>query len=124
MINYAVANPHARDNNRHGWLTFTSGKRDKESVLREHLRWNRGTAADYHFRKGYEEAAEHAREPVGEALDYLPTWRGALPLTDQVRILEIVCEEQVRSYGRAAAQWQLTRARQALKDNDVSEEIE
>jgi hypothetical protein len=109
-----AANPDARGNRQQGRTAFQSGLRDKESVLRSHLRWNRGTAGDHHFCEGYKEAAAKAGEPIGEALDYLVVWRGALPLSDQVRILEIVCEEQIRVYGRAAAQWQLDRARHAL----------
>lgn len=106
-------NPDAMGNANTGRKAFTDGLRTKEDVLRAHLRWNRGTAADYHFCQGYREAAKEAGAEVGEALDYLPVWRGALPLADQERILEIVCDEQMERYGRAAAQWQLDRVRAA-----------
>jgi hypothetical protein len=109
-------NPDARGNIKQGRDAFAAGLRDKEEVLRYHLRWNRGTAADTHFCTGYRQAADEANAVIGDALAYLPVWRGALPLADQVRLLEIVCEEQIKVYGHAAAQWQLDRARIALEE--------
>lgn len=113
-------NPDASGNVDAGRKAFTDGLREKEDVLRAHLRWNRGTAADYHFCEGYRAAAREVGVRVGEALDYLPIWRGSLPLSVQVRILEIICEEQVRQHGRAAAQWQLDRARSALSSTPTA----
>lgn len=117
-MNTVVGNPDAYGNIHQGEKAFRTGLRDKEAVLRFHLKWNRGSAADHHFKSGYCKAAEAAGEPVGDALSYMPIWRGSLPLAEQVRILEIICEEQGRANGGkpAGAQWQLDRARAALAE--------
>ena len=78
-----AANPDALGNIRNGREAFAKGLRSPADVLRAHLGWNRGTAADKHFCDGFWEAAEAAGEPRGtvrEALRYLPIWRGAVPL--------------------------------------------
>jgi hypothetical protein len=114
-MNYS-ANPDAMENYRNGEATFAAGIRDREAVLRAHLQWDRGTAAEYHFAEGYREATLAAGLTHADASESLALTHsyGALSLADEIRICEIRCEEQVKRYGRAPAQWRLDQLRAKL----------
>jgi hypothetical protein len=76
-----VANPDARGNIMHGRAAWRRGLRGAYEVYCYHLRWNRGIAADYHFERGYIEAAN------ADNLDPRdPTVREALRLFDAYRL--------------------------------------
>jgi len=109
---FTSPNPDANSNIENGRQSFWRGSRDRETVLRDHLQWKQGAAADYHFANGYREAARAAGvayPDIEKSLEFIDAFpRGA----DKVRYLKILCEEQVKKYGNAPAQWQLDRARQ------------
>ena len=94
-----VPNPDARGNVQNGRRAFAAGLRDPESVFRAHLRWNRGTSANYHFWAGYREAAKEAGEQLGDSLLYLGIGANELSATDNARKEELRLEARAEKYG-------------------------
>lgn len=96
-----AGNPDAQGNIRNGQKS--AHLTDPIEVYKAHRRWNRGTAASYHFSAGYKEAAKDAGRSYDEikaSLRLVDEPFGALLPREQLMLLEMQMEQQKRLFGK------------------------